>query len=449
MQSSSATLRPNRVRDLTYYLLLILAFFSMTDFVLREIVGALPRMGGIIGVWKEGLLFLLYIAFYLKSKAEGRVDWKASRLHVFILWTFLAAAASVIANWIMDPNTLKIIPRPYEWVPVHETVGLAIAGIRTLVEYTLFFVVINALVDDEETVKDMLHGMIVAVAIIAAYGIYQKLSGLESPKSWTYSEKESNIKLRVFSTIGNPNALGGLLVLVTPVAFALMMWVKNWGWRILYGAATLIMMACLVLTYSRGAWLGFLAAMALYTLITRNKWLALVGIAGLAAAPFVAGGVVDRLLLAFTPEYWAKASNQGRVEFWSRAIAIWKEYPIFGTGIGTVGDSVAVVKKVPGATWIDNQYLKLLAETGIVGIIPYMLMILTPIVNGFKAVFFAENRNTFLFAVNAGITSAIFGMMVENVTAAIIENQINSTTYWVLVGLLYVGIRLNKQKANA
>jgi hypothetical protein len=62
--------------------------------------------------------------------------------------------------------------------------------------------------------------------------------------------------------------------------------------------------------------------------------------------------------------------------------------------------------------------------------------------------FFAKRKDTFLYAVNAGITSAIFGMLVENFTAAIIENQINSTYFWMLIGLLYVGIRLNGQKAN-
>jgi O-antigen ligase len=212
---------------------------------------------------------------------------------------------------------------------------------------------------------------------------------------------------------------------------------------------SLIMMYCLVTTYSRGAWLGFIAAMALYTLITRNKWLALIGLAGLVAAPFAVPQVVERLTLAFTPEYLNKSSEGGRVQFWGRALMIFKEYPILGTGIGTAGDSVATRHHLPGATWIDNQYFKLLAEIGLVGTLSYLAMVFAPIVKGFKAVFGASKRDTYLYALNAGITAALFGMLVENFTAAIFEDLNVITHFWVMIALLYVGIRLSTQKANA
>jgi hypothetical protein len=443
-----ALLRPQRVRDITYYLLLILSFFSILNYVLRELFGDIPLLGSLIPAWKEGLIFLLYIMFYLKSKAEGRIDWKASRLHWLILFTFLATLASAVSNWILNPLTLKISPT-YQWVPVTATLPVVIDGVRTLLEATLYFLVLNALIDDEDTIRDMVHGMILAATLVACFGIYQKLAGWETPPSWTYSEVEKGIKIRVFSSIGNPNALGGFMVLITPIAIALTLWAKNWTQRILYGGAALIMMYCLVLTYSRGAWLGFLAGMALYTVITRNKWLALVGIAGLAAAPFVAESVVARLTLAFTPEYWAKASEGGRVEFWARALKIFSEYPVLGTGIGTVGDSVATRNGVPGATWIDNQYFKLLAETGIIGTLIYVAMLFTPVINGVKAVFGSKQRDTFLYALNAGIAAAIFGMMVENFTAAIFEDLNVITHFWTLIALLYVGIRLSAQKSKA
>ncbi|ASS73880.1 hypothetical protein CIG75_02090 [Tumebacillus algifaecis] len=441
-------LRAQRVRDITYYLLLILSFFSIINYMLRELFGDLPLLGSLIPAWKEGLIFLLYLMFYLKSKAEGRIDWKASRLHWLILFTFGATLLSAVSNWIIHPSVLKISPT-YHWVEVTASMSIVIDGLRTLLEASLYFLVLNALIDDEDTIKDMVHGMIVAATLVAAFGIYQKLAGWETPPAWTYSEVEKGIKIRVFSSIGNPNALGGFMVLITPIALALTLWAKNWTHRILYGSATLLMLGCLVLTYSRGAWLGFLAGMVVYTIITRNKWLAVVGVAGLIAAPIVAESVVARLTLAFTPEYWNKASEGGRVEFWARALTIFKEYPVFGTGIGTVGDSVATRHGVPGATWIDNQYFKLLAETGIVGTLTYVAMVFTPVINGIKSVFGSKQRDTFLFALNAGIVAALFGMLVENVTAAIFEDLNVITHFWTLVALLYVSIRIQSQKAKA
>ncbi|MBL0385471.1 O-antigen ligase family protein [Tumebacillus sp. ITR2] len=442
-------LQKSRTRDWTYYLLLTLSFFSMVNYILRDTIGHIPVIGSLVPAWKELIILLLYIAFYMKSKAEGRFDWKSSRMHKLILFVAIAAVLSGVYNWVFDPETLRIAPKPYTWVPVHLDLSTFVDGIRTLLEASLYFFVLNALLDDEDTIKDMINAMIIAAFLVACYGIYQKLSGVESPKSWVYSEQESNIKLRVFSTIGNPNALGGYMVLITPIALSLAIHAKDWLKRSLYGIVALFLMYTMVMTYSRGAWIGFVAGMALYTVITRNKWLAGIGILGLVAAPFVAHDVVSRLTLAFTPEYLAKSANKGRVEFWGRAIKIWLKNPVFGTGIGTAGDSVATRHNMPGATWIDNQYVKLLAETGIVGLLTYLAMLFAPVINGAKSVFGSKQKGTYLYALNAGITAALFGMIVENVTAAIIEDLNVTTHFWVLIAILYVGVRMAREKANA
>lgn len=442
-------LQNNRTRDWTYFLLLTLSFFSMVNYILRDTIGHIPHVGGLIAAWKELLILLLYVAFYMKSKAEGRFNWKSTRLHKLILFVAIAAVLSAIYNWVADPETLRIAPKPYTWVPVHLDLSTFVDGMRTLLEGSLYFFVLNALLDDEAVIKDMINAMIFAAVVVACFGIYQKLSGVQSPKDWVYSEAESSIKLRVFSTIGNPNALGGYMVLIAPIAISLAIHAKDWLKRSLYGVASLILMYTMVMTYSRGAWIGFVAGMVLYTIITRNKWLAGIGIVGLIAAPFVAPEVVSRLTLAFTPEYLAKSSNKGRVEFWGRAVKIWEQNPIFGTGIGTAGDSVATRHDMPGATWIDNQYVKLLAETGLIGIVTYLAMIFAPILNGIKSVFGSKQRGTYLYALNAGITAALFGLIVENVTAAIIEDLNVTTHFWVLIAILYVGVRMAREKANA
>ncbi|MGZ4133572.1 MAG: O-antigen ligase family protein [Tumebacillaceae bacterium] len=439
-----------RTRDFTYYMLLILSFFGLIDYILRATTDSVPHLSTIVPLWKEGLLFLLYVAFYMRSKELGRFDWKANVFHKLVLVTFIALVLSVISNWIIHPESLDItLKTNYHWVPVHDSLSIAIDGIRVLLEPALYTFVLMALIDDEETIRDMVHAMLIAATAIAIFGIYQKLAGWETPKSWVYAAAEGNVKIRVYSSILNPNALGGVLVLSTPLAIALMFWAKSWAQRLVYGIPALLMMWCLELTLSRGAWFGFIAAIALYTIVTRNKWLAIIGVLGLIIIPFAAPSLVHRVTLVFSPEYINKASDKGRVEFWGRALKIWQRYPIFGTGIGTVGDTVAIVHKVPAATWIDNQYFQLLAETGLVGIAAYLAMIFAPVVQGFRSVFGSKQRDTFLYAVNAGILSCIFGMLVENVTAAILENLIVKTLFWSMIGLLYVGIRLANRKENA
>lgn len=440
------TLTDQQPKGALYWALLIVSYFSIVNFVLRTTLGEIPGLGSLIPLWKEGLIVVLYLLWWQKARAEGGFRVRKTPLHWTIMLTFIAFMLSIAAAKI-SPAMTQVSGIDTPLIP---TIGTTIDGLRVVFEPMLYFFVLIQLLDTEDTLKTMIHGILIAAATIALYGILQRVMGVESPPSWTYSGYEQGIKLRVFSSIGNPNALAGFMVLTAPIALSFALWSKEWKDRILYGVVALILMTTLALTYSRGAWIGFVAGMVLYALIIRNKKFLILFAVGVAGVAIVfQDTILNRLMFAFSSEYLNKSAESGRIAFWTRALYIWKENPVFGAGLGLVGDSVAVRQQVPGATWIDNQYVKLLAETGAVGILSYLAMLATPLVQGWKYIFSREEKGSFLYALNAGIMAALFGMMVENVTAAILEDLNVVTHFWVLIAMLYASIRIGAKSARA
>lgn len=443
---SQTQLTAQQPKGVLYWALLILSFYGIFNFVLRNTIGLLPHASGIIGAWKEIIVGILYLLWFMKAKAEGSFKVNKSPLHWAILVSFVAFVVAVSVRALF-PASISVAGIA---TIVPPTLVTTIDGLRVIFEPMLYFFVLVQLIETEETLNMMIHGMLISATTVAAYGVLQRLMGVESPPSWTYSDFESGIKLRVFSTIGNPNGLGGYMVLMTPIAVSFMLWAKQWKERIIYAVMSLILLACLVLTYSRGAWIGFAAAIVIYALVIRNKKLMILFVVGTAVFLLIfKDSILNRLLFAFSDTYMAKSANSGRLAFWARAFEIWKDYPVFGGGVGVVGDSVAVRHKMPGATWIDNQYVKVLAETGLIGILTYLTMLFTPVVQGWKYIFSREEKGTFLYKLNAGILAAIFGMMVENVTAAIWEDINVVTHFWVLIAMLYVSIRIGAKHTRA
>jgi hypothetical protein len=151
-----------------------------------------------------------------------------------------------------------------------------------------------------------------------------------------------------YGSTGHPNTLAGLLLLATPLAWTLACSnLGRRGWRIAGTATalllTLVVVAALVATRSRSAWIGLIASLvALFSLRRsppgwwkRNVWrLAAAGAAVLLiVAGLTAAGVLDALVVGESFK-----SMQYRWEWWQASAAVIAEQPVFGVGAGSFRD---------------------------------------------------------------------------------------------------------------
>lgn len=173
---------------------------------------------------------------------------------------------------------------------------------------------------------------------------------------------------RLFSTLLDPNFAGIILVLGF---FLGLQFVKT---RPLLIVSQFVLLAGLLLTYSRSSYLAFIVGIVTYAFITKQKHVAL----GLLLLFFGAIAVlplrdVDILRIDRRESALARLGN------FERSMELIKESPVFGYGFNTlrflqakrgrISDTSLVSRAGAG---VDNSFLFILATSGIVGLVAYL-----------------------------------------------------------------------------
>jgi O-antigen ligase len=172
--------------------------------------------------------------------------------------------------------------------------------------------------------------------------------------------------------LDHPNTAGYLFSMSIPLALALVVTEKGAlrGLAVLSCAAQLV---GLVLTYSRGAWLGWAASM-IFLAVTWKRWKEASGILVAFVLVFAfAAPLRDRLLTLLKPQ--ADIAINERMEVMGGAIKLGAEHPILGIGYGR-GRLKEALRGAFRGTAIENSpiwhahnvYVELFAETGVLGL---------------------------------------------------------------------------------
>lgn len=99
--------------------------------------------------------------------------------------------------------------------------------------------------------------------------------------------------------------------------------------------------------------------------------------------------IIDRLIETGSTGSINSSKYNGRLYSINKGLEIFKQYPILGTGFGTYGSSATLVLgsklyniyDIPEGFYADNDYIKVLVETGIIGFSLYLLICLGILIN--------------------------------------------------------------------
>ena len=244
----------------------------------------------------------------------------------------------------------------------------------------------------------------------ALLGIYQ-FFGRVGPEGFLLFDRF----IRAYGTFKQPNPYGGYLGLVLPLAYSLSLGTKGYGTRdrgqgtgdkgslpfnsylliALAMAGVVLMLAAMLMTLSRGAWLGFIAALIVMNVVRSRRaavlfvlaliLLSLVIVMGglqllpeaivqrfLDFLPFLAG--VDIHTIEVTPANFAVIE---RLAHWQAGWDMFSEHPWLGVGIGNyepVYPAYALPRWDEPLGHAHNYYLNIAAEAGLVGLSAYLIL---------------------------------------------------------------------------
>ncbi len=187
--------------------------------------------------------------------------------------------------------------------------------------------------------------LVVAGTAVALVGIYQFGFPAKNVDASTLTPSEAGCIVstegvkRICSVYSHPDNLGLFLGRIIPLAASIVLLYSqgriSWRWpfarRQWYGAALLVMVVGLVLSYSRGAWIGVAVALLVMFIAARaRKFLIGYGVVllfGLAALPFIK---LERIANIFN---FVSGSSSTRLYLWQSAIEIIKDHPLTGLGL--------------------------------------------------------------------------------------------------------------------
>ncbi|MBP2662847.1 MAG: putative bicarbonate transporter, IctB family [Firmicutes bacterium] len=295
----------------------------------------------------------------------------------------------------------------------------------------LYYLVINN-INSLPQVQRLVWSVMVSALLVACYGFYQYVHGVDiSNFQWVDGEQFPDLKVRIFSTLQNPNLLAGFLVVVMSLAVGQGLYDERIADKILMFMLVTVLGICLVLTYSRGAWLSIVVVAAICGRFYNRKVLWLFVIIPVVAF-FCHDAVMERIMSIFNP---TDTSSTLRIALWESTIAMILDNPLFGIGWGAywlVYPEYDFFLNNPAARIVHahNMYLHIAAEIGIPGLLVFLAVIYG---HTKKAVdILRQTNNRWVAGLMLGIMSAVLGLAVNGFTDYIMFNVQLSMLFWLL-----------------
>ena len=323
-----------------------------------------------------GLVLAILIYGPLATGAVRAPDFlvlQGLTLGVMLLW--------IVRLWL-NPRPKFLWP-PICWVVLTFTAYVAVRYLTADIEYVarlelirilvyafLFFAVLNNLHRQEST-QIISFTMIFLAMAISFYAIYQFLT--DSNRVWDYIKPYAH---RGSGTYISPNNLAGFLELLLPLGLAhVLVGRAKPLTKVLLGYASLVILAGIGVTISRGSWLSTALALLIFfgTLVFRRNY-RLPALVLFLAVVCIGVYFVPRsyFFQARLKQVYDKGqvNDSARFELWKPTIEMWKQNVLWGVGPAHFNYRFREfrpqsIQRDPD--WAHNDYLNTLADYGVVG----------------------------------------------------------------------------------
>jgi O-antigen ligase len=395
-----------------------------------------PEVEGLVHFLSEGLL--LTVGLCLTAQAVRRGTLRAAVWHptaVFATVFLVAAAASALLNGV-------------PWLQ-------AIVGIAFTVDALAFFFLAR-LVDFSVRQAMIAVGAFVAfMACASAIAVAQAVLSPELLGLFALQGRFGEV-YRLASIFGDPNVFAALLSAAVPfVLFGAPGLATRRGRAWALALAAMLVLA-LWLSFSRGGWLGAVAGFGVAGAILDRRAL-VVGMV-LAALTFATAWVMPRDLLGGSgqrPDLIGSTIDRGaavgagrdlRVQFVMNSLPIVIDHPALGVGPGRYGGAAAdsfgtsvyadygtdELFVNPTQRTVDNFWLHLLGETGVIGLLAFAATIGIAVIEIVRA---ARDARWGRRVILSGVAGAVLSLSVNSLTTMLLEANSVAFLFWFLLGL--------------
>ena len=301
-----------------------------------------------------------------------------------------------------------------------------------------YFLVVN-LMNTKEWLDRCIAAVAIPSGIIAAIGILGYAT-VSMPAKWIDTEMFADIGSRAVSTFDNPNMLATYLLMTAPFIWVYLrrreISVSGRIIALVGGAASV---TCMVLTWSRGGWLGMITAALIFLLINYRYVLKYFIVAGLLSPVWVML-LPNNVINPFTSiGNLADSSTYYRIYTWKGTLKLLAEHFVGGIGVGHSAFSQIYPLYAYVGTEITmhshNLFLELAVEIGIMGLLVFLIAVFMISQRGFGCIKHHSSDRSAVTAVSAAI-AGIAGALVHGMVDHIWYNYRVFFMFWIVAAIV-------------
>ena len=197
---------------------------------------------------------------------------------------------------------------------------------------------------------------------------------------------------------------------------------------------------CLLLTFSRGAYAGFMVGLLTLGIIKERKFLIAVLIILVSWQSLVPNAVTQRVLMTYEKKQGLDESAQERVSIWQDALLVIQHDPILGTGF----DTYRYMGRVGPYTDTHNYYLRVALELGLLGLLVFFCFLGAAIRLSWKL--FRKAKDPILRGLGCGLVAMLLCAAVVNFFGDRWSYLQVTGFFWVLLGMAARGLALTDKE---
>ena len=393
--------------------------------------------------------YALYVLLIFTPLARGSVQgWAVTTIQIV---TLLALTAFLVEKcltgtweWIKTPLDLPLLILLILVIlsavfSQHRPSSLW-AAVMFITYVVIYYLVIHT-VRTRARFKYLVFLIIGVAVFLSVFGLFKKF-GINPFPWWDYGDLKQ-VPDYLFSTYGHYNHLAGYMEMALPLTLGLFLLDYRRGKLFTLCYVALLLLAALILSLSRGGWVGALTGLIFMAIIllTNRYFTGKKLITALAGAFIVAVIVV----LASTPvverintldQKTEITSFKSRVNAWGGVVEMIDEYPLLGAGPGTFA-TVFTQYQPPGLssrfTMAHNDYLHFIAELGLPLIAIMLWMIVALYRKGFKKM---QNPSRLVRGVTIGALSGVTAILVHSIGDFNLHIPADALLFTVLAALV-------------
>lgn len=307
---------------------------------------------------------------------------------------------------------------------------------------------VSCCVRSEKWLIKCITALIYSALITAFYGILQYVLGSSMNASWIDTDLFEGIAGRATATLENPNVLGEYLIMIIPIACSV--WMAGVGIRRKNSFCALACMAmCLILTWSRGAWLGFLFSFVVLLLVwnRRSIWLF---ICGVASIPLLSVVLPSTIISRFTSiGDLADSSTSYRLSIWRGTVHMLGDIFMSGIGVGNpawkqIYSEYSLVG-ITAAEHSHNLFLQIAVDLGAPGLLVFLIFLVMLTRCAFTTIRHITDKSSDRFDSSvayrnrlmiAGPLCGIFAVLIQGLTDYSWYNYRAYLMFWMVAGLV-------------